>query len=324
MKARHPLKESVMRKDTQSLANWARDKPTGLSLPAILAASSTEDVRGFLCQRRTLTGIFASRPAIDETQRLRFYRSPKLLERTLLAELGVPHHGAATKVLNALRSPKTATPQALKYAFGVILTALSQPDCRLHEELIENALSAADEDVGPFDITQPATAFLFWVYLPCWLVYGVTPWELLRRVSRDGKPAEQAARQLVRLDPTASLTAAIQRWARADGANGSYRHKKLRKWATQAPFDKEKAPTHVLKIVAARISNLSELLDRRLKVPDLRALFDACPQPADLQAFLTNSTDDDFSRAIRRIRQQFGKQPKPDRSAYASVRALMG
>jgi hypothetical protein len=46
-----------MRKDTQPLANWAEGKPLGVTLPAIHATSSTEDVRQFLHQRRTLTGI---------------------------------------------------------------------------------------------------------------------------------------------------------------------------------------------------------------------------------------------------------------------------
>ena len=312
-----------MRKDTQSQANWAKGKPLGVTLPAILAASSTEDVRQFLHQRRTHAGIFASRPAINETQWLRFYRSPKSLERELFAELNLPKH-AVTRIFNALRNPKRAKPRAVKHAFGSILAAFSQPDPKLYEALIEKVLTSADEDAGPFNITQPATAFYLWVYLPCWLVYGVTPWELLRRVSRDGRPAEEAARQLVRLDHTAMLTPTLRRWARADGANGAYRHKKLRKWSSQTPFDKEKSPSQVLKIVAARISNLSELLDERLKVPELRALFEACLQPADLQAYLTNSTDDDFGRAVRRIRQQFGKQPKPDRSSIASVRALLG
>ncbi len=324
MKSVSSLNESAMRMDTQLLATWAERKPLGVTLPAILAAASTEDVRQFLHQRRTHTGIFASRPAIDETKWLRFYRSPKLLERKLLAELGVPEDAAINDILDALRNPSKSDLWAVNGAFATIVGAFLQPDRRLHEKLIEETFSAADEDEGPLDITQPATAFYFWVYLSCWLKYGVTPWDLLRRVSRDGKPAEQAARQLVRLDGAVLGTATVLRWARADGARGAYRHKKLRKWATQAPFDKEKAPNQVVKIVAARISNLSELLDERLKVPDLRALFDACPQTADLQAYLTNSTDDDFGRAIRRVRQQFGTRPKPDRSSIASVRALVG
>jgi hypothetical protein len=324
MEASHPLKELTMRKDTQKLAAWAKDKPLGVTLPAILAASSTEDVRQFLHKRRSRKGIFASRPAIDETLWLRFYRSPKSLERTLLAELGVPEDSAAKRVFDALRNPRRATPIAIQRALGVILAAFSQLDHQLHEELIDATLAGADVDDGAFDITQPATAFFFWVYLPCWLVYGVTPWELLRRVSRDGKPAEQAARQLVRLDGTASLTVAIQRWARADGANGAYRHKKLRKWASQTPFDKEKAPSRALKIVTARISYLSELLDQRLNVPDLRALLEVCEQPTDCQAFLNASTDDDLGRALRRVLQLFTRPAKPDRSVYASVRALMG
>lgn len=313
-----------MRKDTQPLAAWADGKPLGVSLLAALAAASTEEVRQFLHQRRTHTGIFASRPAIDEAQRLRFYRAPKLLEQTLLAELGVPHHAAATKVLNALRNPTRSTPRTVNYAFGVNLATFSQPGREVHEELIDVTLAAADEDDGPFDITQPATAFYLWVHVPCWLVHGVTPRELLRRVNRGGQPGEHAARQLVRLDATAIRAPSIKSWARGDGAGGAFRHKKLRKWVTQDPFDKEKAPSQVFKIVAARISNLSELLDERLKVPELRALFEACPQAADVQAYLTNSTDDDFGRAIRRIRQQFGTPPKTDRLSIASVRALMG
>ncbi|TWT97566.1 hypothetical protein Pla108_17180 [Botrimarina colliarenosi] len=313
-----------MRKDTQRLAAWADGKPLGVTLPAILAASSTEEIRQFLHQRRTHSGIFASRPAIDEPLRLRFYRSSKALQRRLLIELGVPEDAALGDIYGALQNPNRAEPWAVSCAFVAIVSAFFEPDPEHHAELIEDSLAYAEQDDGPLDLEQPATAFYFWVYLPCWLVYGVTPTELLRRVSKGGKAAEQAARQLVRLDPTAMRTPQVQRWAHSDGARGGYRFKRLRKWAAQAPFDKEKAPSQALKIVAARLSYLSELLDQRLKIPDLRALFAGCQQPADSQAYLTNSTDDDFGRATRRRRQQFGKLPKPDRSAYATVRELLG
>lgn len=313
-----------MRRDTQSLAAWAEGKPLGVSLPAILAAASTDDVRQFLHQCRTRTGIFASRPAIDETQWLRFYRSPKLLERTLLAELGVPNDAAIKKVFDALRNPKRATPRSLERAFGVILAAFSQPGREVHEELIDATLAAADEDDGPFDINQPATAFYLWVYLPCWLVYGVTPADLLRQVNKAGKPAEDAAHQLVRLDATAMRTPAIKRWERSDRANGAFRQKKLYQWANQTPFNKEKKPSRAIKIVAARISQLSELLDHRLNAPDLRALLELCQQPFEGQVFLDASTDCDFGRAIRRERHFFTGPAKPDKSICAYVRALRG
>jgi len=313
-----------MRKETQELAAWANGKPLGVTLPAILMASSTEEVRQYLQQRRTQAGIFASRPAIDEEQWLRFYSSPKFLERTLLAELGIPQHAAALKIFNALHSARRAGPRVAKYAFGAIVAAFTQPDDSLHAEVINAVLTAPDEDDEPFDITNPATAFYFWVYLPCWLVYGVTPWELLRRTSRGEKPAEVAVRQLVRLDSMAMRAPAIKRWERGDGAGGVHRHKKLLKWASQTPFDKEKAPSRALKIVAARISYLTDLLDQQLQVPDLRALLELCQQPAGCQTFLDCSTDDDLGRAIRRVKQLFTGPAKPDKSTYGSVRALLG
>lgn len=67
------------------VTSWAASKKTaGNCVSAINALRAVGDVRDFLHRRRTLTGLFSQAPIVDECEWLKFYSSPKSLERKFL------------------------------------------------------------------------------------------------------------------------------------------------------------------------------------------------------------------------------------------------
>ena len=77
--------------------------------------------------------------------------------------------------------------------------------------------------------------------------------------------------------------------------------------------------------MAGHVSSLSHLLDDSLDVRDHRALMEALGGaiPDDMQAYVVNKTNDDFSREIRRHRDHFEVPGKPDTSKFELVRAVL-
>ncbi|MBX3435754.1 MAG: hypothetical protein KF847_20745 [Pirellulales bacterium] len=304
---------------------WSSDYSTMVSALSALAMAAVDDVRDFMTMRRTRTGLFAEEPAVDEKAWLAYYNSPKSLERALWAltapakdDVDVP------SVLDALRNPRGKRPEANLQAYGLILDCMTDGSSAKASELRRRTFAQIEEADGD-DVTQAPLAFCLWVYLPCWFRYGVTPTKLIRSVSSGGTSAEKAVERLVRLDPRVARHPAVERWVRADPALAPFRRGKLRKWAGRTPFDKEKSDSHWLRLIAGYLSAISELTDERILAPELRSLVGALGDeiPADLQEYLLNRTDDDWSREIRRQRGRFELGvTKPDRSTLRLVREM--
>lgn len=167
--------------------------------------------------------------------------------------------------------------------------------------------------------------FCYWVLVPCWLVYGVTPVQLMRRVSKHDELAEEAVERIVRLDHRAVGHPVIRRWLLCDSKLAPFKDAKLDKWRGRSPFDKEKSESLALRQIAGRNASLSDLFDDPLDVNDQRNLIEALGPaiPSDLQAYVVSQTNNDLSRGIRRQKAHFRLPPKPDKSAYESVRALL-
>jgi hypothetical protein len=314
-------------KTLDALGAWASGKAIGNCMSTVNALSAVAGVREFLHSRRTLTGIFSQEPVVDEQEWLKFYNSPKTLELKLLEATFGNQASEYAATMDALRNPVGADCQSKLRAFGLIAGCFAKLDDSDWPELIKHvldeALSEAEVDESN-ELDNAAMTFYFWVHLPCWLVYGVSPTDLLRQLPAGGKLAEKAAERLVRLDHHVILHAKLQRWINTEEKIAVFRRKKVQAWKSRTPFDKEKSSSHALRVVAGYVSRSSELLGERLEAPEVRNAIQALGKevPADLQAYLTDRTNDDWSREIRRHRDHLVKVANPDKSAIESVRAL--
>jgi hypothetical protein len=326
--------ETINRKEAQemereileTIGNWPTEKSLGLSLSAVNALSSMGEVRQFIEDRRTLSGLFEEPPIVDEREWLRFYNSPKTLERRLLhAALG-EQGGKVSGILDVLRNPVGADESSRLAALGLIVSFFRNFDSADLSPLYEVSLTGKEIDADKEELPEDsAVAFYFWVHLPCLLVYGMSPTKLMSLLSAGEKVAEKSAERLVRLDRRVEAHPKLRRWINADSKIAKFRRKKVQKWTTQTPFDKEKSSSRALRLTAGYVSKMSELLDERIEAPELRGMIVKLGDeiPADLQDYLADRTNDDFGREIRRYRDLLLKESKPDKSAFDLVRRLV-
>jgi hypothetical protein len=314
-------------KIVDSLSDWAASKCVGNCVSSIIALSAIGEVREFLHSRRTLTGIFSQEPVVNEHEWFKFYNSPKTLEGRILEAVFEDHASECAAIMDALRNPVGADVWAKLAGFGVIAGFFATLDESSWRQVIKAVLDdeLPDTEVEDSDeVDNDAVSFYLWVHLPCWLIYGVSPTDLLRQLPAGGKLAEKAAEKLVRLDYRVKGHAKLQRWINAEPKIAKFRRKKVQRWAARTPFDKEKSSSHALRIVAGHVSRSTELLGERLEAPEIRNAIQALSNqvPGDLQAYLGERTMDDWSREIRRHRDHLVKMSNPDKSAIESVRAL--
>lgn len=230
----------------QALSEWAASKNCGIGLTAINSLISVDAVREFLHDRRTLTGIFAEEPIVDEREWLKFYNSPKTLERRLLKGMFDDRASEFAAVMDALRNPRGADEPSKLAALGLILGCFSKLEPATWSELLtaildDDPLEDLDPD-GTDDSEDAAVSFYFWVHLPCWFVYGKTPTKLLRELSASSIQAEQAAECLVRMDRRIVNHPKLLRWINADARIAAFRREKVRKWTGRAPSIKRNPP----------------------------------------------------------------------------------
>lgn len=309
-----------------ALVKWADGKPLGVSLSAIFGFAATGEVREFLEVRRTRSGRFAVNPTGDDAEWFSFYRSQKRIERRVATAMLGESADLLSALMNALRSPKAGDAETKVLISSVILAFFMKPSGPKLARILE--LAFREEDEAPADAKQPedtALLFCFWIFVPCWLVYGVTPVQLMRRVSKHDELAEKAVECIVRLDHRAVGHPVIRRWLLCDSKLAPFKQAKLDTWRARSPFDKEKSESLALRRVAGLNARLSELFDDLLDVNDQRNLIEVLGStiPEDLQAYVADQTNDDLSRGIRREKAHFQLPPKADKSAYESVRALL-
>jgi hypothetical protein len=105
----------------EEIADWAASKGVGICVSSLNALSAVGEVREFLRSRRTLTGIFSQEPVVDKQEWLRFYNSPKTLERRFFEVIFEDQTGESAATMDALRNPVGADDQAKLAAFGLIV-----------------------------------------------------------------------------------------------------------------------------------------------------------------------------------------------------------
>lgn len=314
----------------QRFTAWAAGKPLAVSELARLAVETIGPLREVMTCRQACEGPFAIEPAIDERTWLRFYRRKTLVQGFCDLLFGDPKIARrAYRIYLALQNPAAATPIELFSAFGIILATFVEHDvieeqsCSFAEEID----AAIDEEYLETLMALPAMQFALRVAVPCWFVYGVLPDQLLWQVCGDDqKSAEKAVEHLVRFDHRVVHHPIIQHWIKADPKLASFRATKVHKWQRRrTPFDKPKKASTWLRVVFGMISSLSDLLDHRLKEPDLRELAEILQYeiPEDLMEYLREKVNDDLSREIRRKRELFQFPTKPDKSAFTFVREVL-
>jgi len=168
----------------------------------------------------------------------------------------------------------------------------------------------------------PAIYFILFTALPCWLVYGATPHQLLVQAGKNGPSAAKAIERLVKLDPRIIQHPIVQRWVR-DSKQGSrgQREQSLGKWKTATPYRKIKASGMLVR-VSAVLMELASLLGDDLTVPKLREILEQSPISDEARDYLLARTDDDFGREIRRKRVEILWPTKSDKKILKAVRAL--
>lgn len=318
----------------EELSEWLSDKPLALGISGIIALSSTGEVRQFLEDRRTLIGLFSEEPIVDEREWLAFYDSPRTLERKFIDGVTAGWGAEVAEVMHALRNPRRAGNGSKAIAGLLVLASFLKLDQScwkgIATELFDDSASeklqaevATEGNAEP--IGNVALEFYLWVFLPCVFVYGKPPTDMLRLLSSKGPVAEKAAQRLVRLDHRVVNHRKLQRWIRSEPKVARFRKTKTQQWRKQSPFDKPKSKSYALRISAAYMSQLSELLGHRVKSYELRDVIQALgPEiPEDCQHYLQSKTTDDFSRELRRYRSHLIDREKPDKSTIEYVRALL-
>ncbi len=310
----------------EELAKWADGKSLGVILTAINAFAATGPLRDFLEARRTRSGRFAVDPAGDDAEWFGFYRSHTRFVRSVAKATLGEEADQIIPIMDALRKPKAAAHETRMLAFSAIVACFMKPSGSDLAKILEIAFGADSDKPSEEEIPEDISLlFCFWVFFPCWFVYGTTPIQLMRQVRRGGEFAEEAVERIVRLDHRAASHPVIRRWVLSDPKLAFFKQGKLDKWRSKSPFDKEKSESLALRHIAGLTAKLSDLLDEPLEVTDQRELIESLDKaiPDDLQSYVVGQTNDDFSRGIRRQKAHFQLPPKPDKSAFESVRALL-
>ena len=292
------------------------NSPPLLALLAEAAASSVGELGDLLELRRTNSGLFALEPQVDEQLWRSFYRSSS---------------GYLRHLLSILEENSTVTARSLdeQVALRLIFLTMASAIALLPESVaraIRMSLENAAEAIPDAAMTLPAIQFAVRVVIPCYAVYGLTPWHLQRHIRSESEKCEASIRRLVRLDRRASDLGVVRRWVTRSPEMAEFHAAKLQKWRRiPTAFDRPKSDSHWLKATLGLLSAVSDLCHSRMKVPALRQLLaDAGDSvPANLQEYLVQTTNDDLSREIRRKRRSFHLPAKPDRSIVETVRALL-
>ena len=319
-----------MSPSNQHQPNWAKRITLGLQTLITQALVSTENVGEFIEARRTASGIFAIEPSVDEQTWPTYYDSPKILERDLVRGVFGESGRVLQGVLNTLRNPRFATEKNQLRAYRMICflwsgdTALVQ-DEQSSEERTNQIFERFENRLDNLQAHE-STAFTFylWVYVPCWLVHGVSPTKLVRRLSGESEEASKAAEKLIRLDRRFLQDRKLKRWINCSDELRTSRQRDITKWLSKSPFDKPRKENLWLRVLAGYVSNISELLGHRLNSTEIRQAIESLGEaiPQELREDLRNRTGDDFSREIRRQRSHFELPTGPDTSFLASVRGV--
>jgi hypothetical protein len=292
------------------------DLPPLLALLAETAASSVGELGDLLELRRTNSGLFALEPLVDEQLWRSFYRSPT-------SYLG--HLLTIFEESRAAPAPSLREQEALQWMFFTMASVVvSLPEPVAHA--IRMSLGKAAEAIPDEALDSPAIQFALRVVIPCYAVYGVTPWHLVQHIRSESGECEASIRKLVRLDSRASDLGIVRRWIRRLPDAAKFRAAKLNKWRRiPTAFDKPKSDSHWLKAILGLLSAVSDLCRSRMEVQAFRQLLADAGEsvPPSLQGYLVQITDDDLSREIRRKRTTFHLPAKPDRSIVESVREIL-
>lgn len=295
---------------------WAHGKPPVLALFCQQLACSADDLHEILSFTKTQKHI-PKLPEAAPKEWLRLYRNHRLLEQRLLnafmqfgtfAEFAaafysiVRAHQRKPPAPSAKQAPIPGQDQQTKIDAGL-------------QEIYQANLADIDSDfknLPPDEETRrkgqelfASQEFLFFckVFLPCQLLYGTTPFQLIRR-ARLGNL--EALEQLIRLDKLVLADPGIMRQTQRLLHHNKYRYDSVVAKAIKDAPKFRLVPRQIRYLLAGLISLFSEAFSHKLEEPEIRALFDAVAHGKSSGATAIDTALPDspetFSKAIQRER----------------------
>jgi hypothetical protein len=165
--------------------------------------------------------------------------------------------------------------------------------------------------------------FLLRIVIPCLLIYGTSPAELLEPIGQGGPSEWENIGKLVALDPLVVGHSRIGRMLKCDDAKVCRQRTEMLGECLMKPPPRL-SKRQVKMMLAALMSRLSECLGSRFTEPEIRGLFDAIAQ--DRQIGLRDpdlpESPEAFSKAIQRYRTFWQLPMVPDTKTLEAVRAL--
>jgi hypothetical protein len=165
--------------------------------------------------------------------------------------------------------------------------------------------------------------FLFRITMPCVLMYGKSPVELLASVGRGGSAEGDNIGKLVALDSLVVTHSRVARMLNSGDTKHCLKRAELLGECLSKPRP-NLSKRQVKMMLAALMSRISELLGQRFTEPQIRGLYDAIAKDRGVgirDPDLPESPEA-FSKAIQRHRSCWQLPEQPDTESLAAVRAL--
>ena len=305
-----------------AVETWAKDKDPILAIFAPQLAAFTLDLPDiFRCHKnRKFHDGSVHLPRLTSWYAL--YRNHNRYCESLLLELvevsALAAHltflGAALQDSTPRKSdapPPTEDAQRTARQFWLHLKELSLANLRadFEERRLDGATQTAVEHC--LQHFEMELLFLFWVFLPCFILYQTTPTRLYR-TARLGN--SKAIDTLLRLDPLMLHDPAIgqvMQRLRLSGKHAAYQN------LVEAPLKPIKAtptPNKLKTSMAALISIIATDIGHPLTAKEIKQLFDAIAKDADRaeRDHALPQSPETLGKAMQRKRPAWEKLKKPD------------
>lgn len=289
---------------------------------AVLACREIGNIAQFLEERRQRGGRLALEPLVDEATWLTCYSHPQQWLFNCIEDL-LPQAKCKTATSKTSK-PSHVTEGQMRDFYDIALTLLETVDAEMNQELESVLHETQDFQPAIFDNNElpPALYFALYVAIPCLLVHGATPHQLLVHVAKGGPRGMEAIEHLVRLDSRIIQHPIVRRWVRhSKHGSRSERERLLGKWQNAKPFRKLAIPG-VLVRVSAILLSVADLLQDDLTIPKLREIIDQSPLPDGASDYLLARTNDDFGRVVRTFRAKMLFPSKADETIFDTIREI--
>lgn len=304
---------------TKHLDAWANNKSQLLAVICQHIATSAETCFQIICVDR------GEMPAIDKLwpipvtdgRWLMLYRNHRrVIEKVIAALTGMPLDEARAlvefqkslvalshippEVLVAQVKQMSSDEQAFAIKAGQEMLCDFQDDLR--EEIATNDADVKLESVNDKAMREwPEVRFFMRVSFPCWIEFGQTAAQLIRKARQGDLKAIEA---ILRLDKGALEDRRIRQYLYSAHSSNRTRFDDIAK-AIREPITKNVTIGRVKMSLAGCISAISHALKQPLTEPEIRALFDAVVADSGMGAIDNDlpESPEAFSQAILRYRR---------------------